>query len=72
LGNIDTPFFGAPKKEKREKRRKRTQFFAFGGFVGRRRRVQSAEVRPGKGVLCGSVVTGPGWRVYVASRHVCI
>jgi hypothetical protein len=34
LGEIETPFFGAPKKEKREKRRRNAPFFADGGFVG--------------------------------------
>ena len=34
MGEIETPFFGVPKKEKREKRRKGTPFFAVGGFVG--------------------------------------
>jgi hypothetical protein len=34
LGKIETPFFGAPKKQKREKSGKRTPFFAVGGFVG--------------------------------------
>jgi hypothetical protein len=35
LGNIEAPFFGAPKREKREERRKRTPFFAVGlsGFT---------------------------------------
>jgi hypothetical protein len=28
LGNVDAPFFGAPKKEKRGKRRKGAPFFA--------------------------------------------
>jgi hypothetical protein len=67
LGKIDAPFFGAPKKEKRERRRKRTPFFAVGGFVGRRRRVQSAEVRPGRGCSAAWWIRGRGggfmWRL---------
>jgi hypothetical protein len=34
LGEVDAPFFGAPKKEKREKSGKGTPFFAVGGFTG--------------------------------------
>jgi len=32
LGNIDAPFFGAPKKQKREKSGEDAPFFADGGF----------------------------------------
>jgi hypothetical protein len=71
LGKIDAPFFGAPKKEKRE-RAERYAILRSWWFCRARRRVLSAEVRPGKGVWCGLVDTGPGWRVYVVSRPVCI
>jgi hypothetical protein len=39
LGKIETPFFGAPKKQKREKRLKSTPFFAVRLGVFRRCRV---------------------------------
>jgi hypothetical protein len=71
LSKIDAPFFGAPKKEKREKRRKGTPFFAVGGFVGRGGVCGLLRSDRGRG-WCGLVDTGPGWRVYVVPRPVCI
>jgi hypothetical protein len=64
LGEIETPFFGAPKKEKRRERRKRTPFFAVGGFVG----PVCQQACPVDGLRLAYDWAGPLWRrAYTAS-----